>query len=195
MQTLADSTKSQLIVLRIQATQLNSMATNYKIVNSPGNLGADQNKSTQWDSILPKWSTYGHNRNEVWVNIVQVKFTTLATKMRRFRANFWPNQRSFHAVDMHTGPRLHHEEPSKPNSTPKEYIWATKASTMLRSWKDGDEGGRPDLGYLPSISGHIRLGAQDRRRLYPVTESHHRLARWALSNPTHFAAFRGLLPT
>lgn len=66
---------------------------------------------------------------------------------------------------------------------------------MLRTKKDADEGGRPDLGYLPPIASHLRLGAQDRHRLDRVPESHHRLARWARSNLTHFAAFRGLLPT
>lgn len=79
---------------------------------------------------------------------------------------------------MHTGPRLHHENHQNQNSTPKEYIYEQqKLQQMLRTKKDDDEGGRPDLGYLPPIAGRLRLGAPDRHRLDRVSESHHRLAR------------------
>lgn len=115
------------------------MATNYKIVNSPGNLRGYQNKNTRCDSmsLLPKWSTYGHNRNEVWMNIVQVKFTTLATEMRRFWANCWPNQRSFHAVNMHTGARQHHQNHQNQNSTPKEFIFEQQKLQTNAAYEEG----------------------------------------------------------
>lgn len=70
-------------------------------------------------------------------------------------------------------------EPSKPKFyTQRIYIYEQqKLQQMLRTKKDDDEGGRPDLGYLPPIAGHLRLGAPDRHRLDRVTEPHHRLDR------------------